>query len=182
MLPFPSSDTLRVLGYLAAGAACAGAAVREPRRADGRPGLWWGLAAVFVVLALARLGDLGDQLSALGRDEARRDGWYAQRRGLQRPVTVAVTAAGAFAALALLAYGAARGRGARRALPVIAGVVALVSFVAVRAISLHEVDALLSRTVRGRSLGSLTEVVLIVWCVAAAAWAAVAPGARRRVS
>jgi hypothetical protein len=182
MLPSPSSDTVQVLGYLAAGAACATAARREPRRADGRPGLWWGLAAVFAMLAFARLGDVGDRLAALGRGEARRDGWYSGRRGLQRPVTAMVAAAGASVALALVASGAAGARGVRRALPVITGIMALVSFVAVRAISLHEVDTVLARTVRGRSLDSLAELVLIVWCVAAATWAASMPVSRRRVS
>ena len=180
MAPSLSSDTVRVIGYLVVSGACALTAVREPRRPDARPALWWGLATVFVMLALARFVDVGEHLASIGRSEARRDGWYTTRRGFQRPITVVVAVAGATVAVALLSGAAAAPRGVRRALPVIAGSVALVSFAAVRAISLHEVDSLLVRTVAGRSLGSLVEAALIGWCVVVAASAALVPVRRPR--
>jgi hypothetical protein len=161
-----NGDGLRSAGYALAALSCAAVAWRRWRcagawRAASRPAfgeplstLWrggrgeWRVVAFWVVLAaaLALLGvgrafELGPWLTDRGREIAEAQGWYEDRRAVQAPAVEAVLAGGAAGvALGLLWWL----RAASREHPLaFMAIVYLVTFVLVRAISLHAVDRVL---------------------------------------
>jgi hypothetical protein len=99
--------------------------------------LWTALAAVLVLLGLNKQLDLQTILTAVVRDAAKQQGWYADRRPVQIAAVVGslvlVVVVGALVARAL------RGE-LRRLWPAVAGVAVLGAYAAMRTTSLHELD------------------------------------------
>lgn len=146
---------LTVAAYLAA-ALLAGRAARHhlrqalgpgprplPAALHARVGLCWAvLTAGLLLLGINKQLDLQTWLTEIGRDLARRQGWYEGRRRVQVLFIAAVAAAGA-AGLWLSA------RALRPVWPQVRlaflGAIGLTVFVVVRAASFHGVDAILKR-------------------------------------
>ena len=104
--------------------------------------VWLALAIVLLLLGINKQIDLQTLLTVLGRAEARQEGWYGDRRVVQREVIVAVLLAASAVGITLALLGRQAGGWAVIA---VMNTTALVAFVMVRAASLHGVDALLAR-------------------------------------
>jgi hypothetical protein len=167
MIEILDADTTRVGAYVAAAGASMWVAWKEHRRSDGAGSDWW-LAywlvsgGVLTLLGLALAVDVAELVRDLGRTGARSDGWYGARSTYQ----VAALAALVFVWLSastvvLIALWRVRVR-RRRYLPHAVAMVTLMAFVAIRLVSLHEVDALLyGRALAGARWGVLAELALI---------------------
>jgi hypothetical protein len=154
------------LGALAAALVAAGVTRRAafPAASRGREVAFWGLLALVMVLyALNKQLDLQTYVTATGRCMARAQGWYADRRGVQRDFVLALLAAAGLAGLLLLVW--LRGTLARTG-PALLGLMLLGAFVAVRAASIHHMDVALRaeffsiRLWRLWELGALALVLL----------------------
>lgn len=102
--------------------------------------LWLVVGVLMLAMAANKQLDLQTLVSERVRSVARARGWYDNRRPVQAAVIVAVGVL-SLVAVAVLAY--LMRRVWRRALPVVAAVAAVVTFAVVRAISLHQIDAVL---------------------------------------
>lgn len=157
---------LTVVAYLAAAAIVTGVAARPDRRAGAAERWFWtATAAALLALAVNKQLDLQSLLTATGRCAARLQGWYGQRRAAQLVFVLAlIGAAGVALAAALLLL--------RRALSRVwlslVGMALLTTFVVVRAVGFHHVDALLGVTMLG---------VRFNWAMELGAIALVAAGA-----
>jgi hypothetical protein len=117
--------------------------------------LWLLLAWLFVALGVNKQLDLQSAVTELGRIMARDEGWYAERREVQREFVALVALVALVAATALVLVA----RGASTHLRVaIAGTVALLGFVVIRAASFHHVDVALKDDVGGFRTNWLLEV------------------------
>jgi hypothetical protein len=142
--------------YAVAAAACGWTAWRL-RPTKARPSNHW---RVWLVMALVMTGlgvnkqlDLQSLITDIGRAVAREQGWYRERKPVQRAAVLTALAVSAVAAVA----GYVRYRTFWKAHWLLCwGVVLLGTFVAVRAISFHHVDVLL----RTRVIGVRVNVVL----------------------
>lgn len=102
---------------------------------------WAVVAVAMVVLGINKQLDLQTWLIEHARRAAFDEGWYDQRRRVQAVFVVGIAAAG----FAATAWGARQLRGvAHHVALALVGLGAIVSFVAVRAASLHQIDHLLS--------------------------------------
>ncbi len=117
---------------------------------------WLALAAIFLALAAARTLGLQAKLTGTVRELAREEGWYYARREVQARV---VLAAAALASLAPAAI-AVHVRSTRMILA-LSPIAALLGFLAVRAVSLHQVDAVLYRRVGGFEVNTMVELTLL---------------------
>jgi hypothetical protein len=162
--------------YVALAAACCARAGAMSRRGRLDQRLLWGVAGTALLLALAESFGLGQRLAQAGRDAAHTEGWYNDRRPLQAATIVGT-------ALAWAAVGAGVAYATRRASLVVRGVVlmtcALMAYVTVRAISLHQVDATLYHRIAGRlTVGTAGEIalvtIMVIWVLFAPplTWAA----------
>lgn len=124
--------------------------------------VWTVIAVVLLVFGLGRQFELQTWFIDTMRRTAWRDGWYQRRREYQAEVISGLIVLGVFAA-AVVAYVLRRVVG--RIALVLAGVVALGVFVAVRAISFHYVDKLLE--LGGDDLGSMLETAGLLLIIAA---------------
>ena len=132
------------------------------------PTFWFATGGLLLVMALGRGSNVSDLLTDLGRQQARSGGWYEVRRALQAWVIGAVATVWAIT-VAVAVWRVPERR--RRYLPTAIVVFTLVCFIAVRMISLHQVDALLhDRDVRGVTVGAIVEICLVSLVVAASAW------------
>jgi hypothetical protein len=154
------------IAYLLAAAACFRAMRLARRRGPlaGRPrGLvfWACLGALLLALGINKQLDLQMLLADWGRQLAREQGWYAQRREFQRRFILALAACGGI----LLAWLAWRIRHARwPCWLALAGAILQVIFILVRAVSLHHVDHLLGMrwlTVKMHAWLELSGIALI---------------------
>lgn len=102
--------------------------------------LWRVLAVACLVLAINKQLDLHNAITSLGRNLARAEGWYEQRRNFQLGLILAVLAAGGLAI-----WWTVRRLGANRQRHrlTLAGMITLIGFIALRAASFHHLDALL---------------------------------------
>lgn len=161
MSELANNNEVRALAYLLAAACCYLAGRRESRshdrtRLDLFPAFWFITAGFLALMGLGRLSQLGELLAYLGRAEAREAGWYEARRPFQA-AAIAVIAGGWFVVTAVAVWRVPERR--RRYLPAAVLVFTLVCFVAVRAISLHQIDALLyNYPIAGVRLASLLEL------------------------
>lgn len=141
-----------VAGYLAA-ALLAGLAAA---RSEGRERAFWLFAALcLLLLGLNKQLDLQTLLTGWGRDLAREQGWYRERRPFQKAVILicgtSVMLAGAWIAWAC--------RGLRAAVWVtLTGLALLALFVLVRAASFHHLDVALRTLVWGEKLHVVLEL------------------------
>lgn len=121
-----------------------------------REAAFWLIAGLLLTaLALNKELDLQSVLTSTGRCIARHQGWYRERRFFQYDFILALGAATA-ACLVAAAF-TLRGTLRYTALPLL-GVVFVMGFVLVRAVSLHHVDRLLSFTVATERLRWLLEL------------------------
>ena len=164
---------LTVAAYAAAAVACWVAARRTPAT-PGPPGrgrdfrMWWAMAAVMGLLCLNKQLDLQSLVTDLGRVAARSQGWYAERRGVQKAVVLATLGVALSTSVAALV----RFRPFWKRHPLLfAGLSLLGTFIAVRAISFHHVDSLLKTRFIGVKMNWFLELsgIALVWMAAARA-------------
>lgn len=166
-----NDNAIRVTLYFFAAGCCLAAGVVERRRTGpGRVAwTWWLLAIAVLILGLGRELELGSAITDRGRSWSRTQGWYPDRRPLQRWADLAVLLAGT---LALVVLAAILGRRARTQLPAFCVLVLLAMFVGVRAISYHDVDQLLyNHPWHGLRLNAAIEIGLTLAMAASALWA-----------
>lgn len=159
MVDLLNSNGLRVAAYLIAAALCALAGVRDrqSRESSLLALFWFALATLLLVMGLSRMFDLAATITDWGRDYARDQGWYNDRREYQRLVVEGILAAGvAFGSLALVWFF----RSAYRERPLaFFAIVFLMTYVLIRAVSLHQIDAVLyNRPIEGVRIASLLEL------------------------
>jgi hypothetical protein len=157
-------ESVRTLIYVLAAIFCGVTGIARLRRFKGRRltegSFCLGLCVLLLVMAF--LKEAGVQLS-LGnelRAEARTEGWYGDRRVYQALIAWALVASTAFVLLIVLILM----RDSRRSLgPPFVAAGMLLCFVAVRALSLHQTDALLyRRQFIGVQINALLEVALVL--------------------
>lgn len=140
-------------GYLAVALLAWRAAGRDAARAVD-PFLWRALAGACAALAINKQLDLHNAITAFGRQLARSEGWYDQRRIVQLGLLAALALAGA----AALAWTFRRtGSEWRRHRLTWAGVILLVIFIGMRAASFHHLDTLLHIQLGGFRLHAVIE-------------------------
>jgi hypothetical protein len=134
-----------VAAYAAAGVFCWIAARRsdfvdDPILARRYRRVWTGVAALMALLCVNKQLDLQSLVTDLGRVLARSEGWYGERRAVQR-VFVLVLAASGCAAFAVLVWKT------HSTLPestlLLCGLSFLLNFIMVRAASFHHFDMFL---------------------------------------
>ena len=127
-----------VLAALSGWAARSGDAAHQGARNNGR--LWLAVAVVMAYLCVNKQFDLQSLLTDIGRVTARHQGWYGQRRVFQKWFVAGLLAgAGAFACWFIWRC-RAFWNGHRL---LAAGSLFLLTFIVVRAVSFHHVDAIL---------------------------------------
>lgn len=167
-----NSNEFRVLAYTVAAIACAVAGVREALRKRQKPELWptfWFVtAAFFVVIATARVADVADLVTQIGRDTAIAQGWYDHRRKYQAMAVAAVTGIWFVAVVISLWRVPAR---RRRYLPAAVVAFSLLAFGGIRAVSLHQIDAVLyRRPIHGVKIDAIVELTGLVLAIALTFW------------
>lgn len=151
-------------GYLLV-AALAWRAGRREAAAGLDPLLWRVLGIVSVLLALNKQLDLHNAITAYGRNLAKSEGWYLQRRPVQLVFVCLVIAGGVAAVLWALRR---TGEQWRRHRLTFAGMIVLVAFVAIRAASFHHLDIVFGLELGGFRLHALMELTGIALLAAAA--------------
>jgi hypothetical protein len=66
------------------------------------PRFWYGTTVLLLVMAIGRASDSGHLLSQLGRQQARSQGWYEDRRLVQAPVVGLIAATWGIGVLAAI--------------------------------------------------------------------------------
>lgn len=127
--------------------------------------VWRGLLLGLILLGIDKQLDLQSALTELGRITARHQGWYDNRAPVQEAFIAAtgilgLTLLAATASLVLEAPGAT--------LSALAGGFSLLMFVMVRAVSLHQIDRLLSLDLAGLKYNWIIEMGALVWILASA--------------
>ncbi len=170
-----------VVVYFIAAVACALVAMRGafPASSHSRERMFWSTAATFLLLlAINKQLDLQSLLTALGRCVAVEQGWYDVRGVVQRRFVTALLLGGvaALVGIGLLM----RGTLARTSLAIV-GLAFVGVFVGVRAISFHQVDALINSRALGLRWNWLLELPgpLLVLTAALQAWSTDHPDASK---
>lgn len=134
---------------------------------DGPRQRWlWGLSAgALLLLTVNKQMDLQSLITDTGRCMARLQGWYDERRTIQREAVIALIALGA---VVLVALPLVFRRALRGSLLLVAGLVALTVFVMIRAISFHDADHWLGTELASVKLHRLIEMLAIGLVLAAA--------------
>ena len=158
---------LAVTGYLVAAFLCLR---RLGDAGSRRERLFWGLAGLaMLVLGINKQLDLQTMVTAWGRQLARADGWYAERRAVQKAFVLAMLAVAAAVAIGI----GWLVRGLRPAVFVVAaGLCLLGLFVLVRAASFHHIDVAMRLPMLGLKLHAVLELAGIAIVIAGAAWPA----------
>lgn len=139
-------------------------------------GFWLLVAALMAALCVNKQLDLQSALTATGRCLAQAQGWYEERRAVQAEFVLALLALCAAAGVLVLVL---MRRHLVRLSVAILGLALVVSFVAVRAVGLHHVDALINMDVAGIRANPLLELPGI-GLVAANALARIRPARAHR--
>lgn len=162
---------LTVAAYLVVAILCARVCFR-PARLRGSSGMlsarervcWLGVAALMAFLCINKQLDLQSFMTQVGRDIARAEGWYENRRAVQRVFVLSVAAVGGVVGLAAMWYTwRARNNWARLAA---VGIVLLLTFIVVRAASFHHFEVITDTRyfgLRGNWIMELTPIMLIGW-------------------
>jgi hypothetical protein len=167
-----NSGGLRAFVYFAAGVCCVIAGIREVRRKRDYPELWptfWFVtAAFFFAIVVARETDVIDLMTQLGRETAIAQGWYDDRRKYQSMVIAAIT--GVWFVTVVISLWRVPAR-RRRYLPEAIVVFSLLAFGGVRAVSLHQVDAVLyRRPIHGVKIDAILELAGVVLAIGLTFW------------
>jgi len=154
--------------YAAAAFLCAACALRT----DAAPNshrheriLLWSLAGLLLALGVNKQLDLQSYFTMVGKRIAAAQGWYEQRRTVQRWFVIAVAATGV-AGFALACWFLRKAL--RRYWLAMAGFAFLVGFVIIRAASIHHVDKWLKKELVGLRMNWLLELGGIL-CIAVSA-------------
>jgi hypothetical protein len=174
-----NDKTLRVVAYLLAGALALAAAVRSGRgshRGEGLVTAFWASAGLaLIVLAISRQIDLASHIAGVGRSVFRTEGWYGDRRPLQKLVIVLVLAGSL--AVGVVGSGLLLLRDRGQLLFGFVAMTALATFLVVRAISWHDIDAVLyRRSIEQVQINALAELVITGAAALAATAAVLHPG------
>ena len=171
MLDSADSNWVRIGGYIVVAGLALIARRREGRRVvvgDHWPPFWLWTAGLLVVMAIGRVGGVGDVIAEVGRSEARNSGWYGDRRPLQAAAVIVMGCAW-LVAVTLACWRTPERR--RRYLPFGLVIVTIGAFAAIRMVSLHQVDAVLYRRHIGDvRIGTVVEVTLLVLAGAMTWW------------
>lgn len=124
-----------------------------------RPGapdqnFWLSIGMALLAVALAKPFDLPLLVTAAGRCVALAEGWYDARRPIQAALVVAVGAA--VLILGLAAVGMLH-RSLSRVWPALLGLALLASYVGIRVIDLHRIDALMQARIGPMPVSWLAE-------------------------
>lgn len=116
---------------------------------------WIGLSLLLLLLGIDKQLDLQSFLTDIGRIIARRQGWYGKRRKVQIFLVTAVFTVSIFSVAALLwnsrfLY--------KQFLFPLAGLVLLLGFIIIRAVSLHHVDRFIKIRFAGIKINPLLEL------------------------
>ena len=169
MFDWADSNWLRVVGYVAVAALCFIAVKREDPQAEGSwPPFWLLTGALFIVMAAGRAGDIAELMTNLLRERAVAEGWYQSRRRVQGLVVAGLGLMWLIAVTTACWRVPAR---RRRYLPMIAVVLTIGVYAAIRVVSLHQVDAVLhNRRLVGARYGALIELTLLLLAGICALW------------
>jgi len=141
------------------------------------PTFWFALCGVLVFLGFNKQLDLQSCFTQVGRDMAKSEGWYEERRVVQLLFIVILVLLG----LATIAASYWYIHGAwRRYRLAFYGIVTLVLFVIVRATSFHHIDIFLQSTFGGIAFNHILEVGGILF-IAYCAWNATRQLPRQRM-
>ena len=128
--------------------------------------MWLGVAGVMAILCVNKQFDLQSLLTDIGRVLSRQQGWYEQRRGFQRLFVVGVLAA----SVGVSCWSIWRFREFWNDHKVLAGgMLFLLTFIVVRAISFHHFDVVISTRVLGVRMNWVFELTGIFLVSLAAA-------------
>lgn len=149
---------LTVVAYLGTAVSCGLLARRIPKVAGSlsrERWLWTSLALVFLALGINKQLDLQTALTEIGRIFAAKQGWYEQRRVVQRQFVflVGLLALGGMAGAIWLTRGTSRP--ARLA---ILGTGLVLAFVVIRAASAHRVDHFIGSELFGIKNNAILEL------------------------
>jgi hypothetical protein len=147
-----------VAAYALAAITALGAARRARRLADPADdsrAIWIAVATLMALLCVNKQLDLQSLLTDVGRVIARRDGWYDHRRDVQKWFLAA--AVGTALVMSVFVLVAFREFWARHVL-LAAGLLFLLTFIAVRAISFHHFDEVLGTTLIGMRVNWILEL------------------------
>jgi hypothetical protein len=171
------ADGFRFACYLVASLTALVAFASELRVRSQTPSLalwptFWLLQAILLAaMGLAMANDAADALTDIARSRARSESWYLDRRSLQVPVVASIGVVWIVSTVVAIWRVPPR---RRRYLPSAALMGALMSFAAMRTVSLHHIDTVLYR----RSLGGIRIVAVVEIALLAAT--TVAAAARNR--
>ncbi len=138
----------------------------HPPKPARRAAVWLALTLGALLAALASAVDLHERVAEVGRLIAQGDGWYAGRTALQ---TGAVLGVAAVAGVVLWVMRRLLSEQAGQFRLVVIGVVVLLAFWGIRAVSLHDVDTVMRFSVLGVRVQWLIELTGIGLLVLAAA-------------
>jgi len=140
------------------------ATVSFPAQTARREQLFWGvLMFLMTALAINKQLDLQSFLTAIGRCDAKAQGWYGERRLIQREFVFLLL--GLILLSGAVLFYVMRRTLSRTGLPLL-GLVFVAGFVLVRAVSFHHVDDLINTRALGLRLNWVLELgglVLIFW-------------------
>lgn len=158
-----------VVGYFLSSSLCLWNAVLEGSAGSRRKALFWRVLAVLLFcLGVNKQFDLLSWFWVTGRQLARDQGWYMQRRGVQEWI-MGLSGAGAVVIGSICCW---RVRSAPRGyMFAILGVAFLLCFVLARALSFHYLDQVLGLQIAGFSVNRTLECAGIV-LVCVSAWRA----------
>jgi hypothetical protein len=170
---------LTVAAYATAAVVCFIAASRFPVTADAgetrrRRHMWLGIGVLMSFLCINKQLDLQSLFTDVGRVLATREGWYDQRRAVQRWFVIAVAAAGAMT-FVIMAW---KIRSIlRESIVLLLGLSSLLTFIVIRAASFHHVDVLLGSELLGIRVNWILELTGIALIALSAAKSARHPRA-----
>ncbi|MEH3102513.1 MAG: hypothetical protein PGN12_01220 [Sphingomonas phyllosphaerae] len=147
--------------YLIAAGGCAVAARRATHDSAGGTRFWATVAVMMLALGINKQLDLQSLFTQLLRDDARRHGWFAERRALQLAFIIGITAL----APIMAGFAVRRLPMLRRNMRVAAvGVCLIYTYVLIRAASFHHVDKFINSTLLGMRWNWVLEIggILIV--------------------
>ena len=135
------------------------------KKAASRGRIWFGVALLMAALCVNKQFDLQSLATDLGREVANAGGWYGKRRGVQKWFVLAVVAgSGIFAC-----WFAWRFRDFLKHHKLLSiGLLLLLTFIVVRAISFHHFDVFLKTSFAGLKMNWILELSGIFLIAAAA--------------
>lgn len=152
------SGWVATTAYLSAAAVAgyAGARAAFPVSSHRRERLFWlGLTVVLAFLAINKQLDLQSLLTAFGRCLSRTQGWYEDRRVVQRDFILAL---GAFATAAAAGLTWLLRGTFRRSGPALCGLALLAGFVLIRATGFHHAESLIGVDVPSARISHVLEL------------------------